>query len=107
MVATAQKTTFPATGGGATLSPDHYADVPYEEKLRLWDEVKADPRFPDYMYGCYECGICVAACPSALLLVSHDERFLDRLTKARWGIGRVEGLGGDTPHFACHTGCRE
>ena len=22
-------------------------------------------RFPDYLYGCYECGICVAACPSA------------------------------------------
>jgi len=27
--------------------------------------VKADPRFPSYLYGCYECGICVAACPSA------------------------------------------
>jgi heterodisulfide reductase subunit C len=42
-----------------------YADVPYEEKLRLFEEVKADPRYPDYLYGCYECGICVAACPSA------------------------------------------
>ncbi len=42
-----------------------YAEVPYEEKLRLFEEVKADPRFPDYLYGCYECGICVAACPSA------------------------------------------
>jgi heterodisulfide reductase subunit C len=57
-------TTF-AARGGATLSPHHYVDVPYEEKLRLWEEVKADPRFPDYLYGCYECGICVAACPSA------------------------------------------
>lgn len=57
-------TTFAATGG-ATLSPDHYPDVAYEEKYRLWEEVKADPRFPDYLYGCYECGICVAACPSA------------------------------------------
>lgn len=50
---------------GATLSPDSYADVTYEDKLALWDEVKADDRFPDYLYGCYECGICVAACPSA------------------------------------------
>jgi len=47
------------------LFADKYPDVPYEEKLRLWAEVKADPRFPDYLYGCYECGICVAACPSA------------------------------------------
>jgi heterodisulfide reductase subunit C2 len=61
---TGPTTTF-ATNGGATLSPDTYTDVAYEEKLRLWEEVKADPRFPDYMYGCYECGICVAACPSA------------------------------------------
>lgn len=42
-----------------------YADVPLEEKQRLFDEVKADVRFHDYLYGCYECGICVAACPSA------------------------------------------
>ncbi|GMR02223.1 MAG: 4Fe-4S dicluster domain-containing protein [Acidimicrobiia bacterium] len=50
---------------GATLSPESYLDVPYEDKLALWEEVKADERFPDYLYGCYECGICVAACPSA------------------------------------------
>jgi heterodisulfide reductase subunit C len=50
---------------GATLSPNSYSDVPYDEKLALWEEVKADERFPDYLYGCYECGICVAACPSA------------------------------------------
>jgi heterodisulfide reductase subunit C len=42
-----------------------FADVPYEEKERLFGLVKADMRFPDYLYGCYECGICVAACPSA------------------------------------------
>ena len=42
-----------------------FGDVPYEEKARLFAEVKADMRFPDYLYGCYECGICVAACPSA------------------------------------------
>jgi len=47
------------------LFADKYPDVPYEEKLRLWEEVKADVRFPSVMYGCYECGICVAACPSA------------------------------------------
>jgi heterodisulfide reductase subunit C len=41
------------------------AVVAYEEKERLFAEVKADPRFPDYLYGCYECGICVAVCPSA------------------------------------------
>jgi heterodisulfide reductase subunit C len=47
------------------LFEDRYPEVPFEEKLSLWEEVKADTRFPDYMYGCYECGICVAACPSA------------------------------------------
>ncbi|GMQ93562.1 MAG: 4Fe-4S dicluster domain-containing protein [Acidimicrobiia bacterium] len=50
---------------GATLAPNSYPEVPYEDKLSLWEEVKADDRFPDYLYGCYECGICVAACPSA------------------------------------------
>ncbi|MBI2976789.1 MAG: 4Fe-4S dicluster domain-containing protein [Chloroflexi bacterium] len=47
------------------LFADKYPDVPYEEKSRLWEQVKADVRFPTYLYGCYECGICVAACPSA------------------------------------------
>ncbi|NNJ13408.1 heterodisulfide reductase subunit C [Chloroflexales bacterium ZM16-3] len=47
------------------LFADKYPEVPFEEKSRLWEEVKADARFPDYLYGCYECGICVAACPSA------------------------------------------
>jgi heterodisulfide reductase subunit C len=42
-----------------------YADVPLEEKERLFATVKADSRFPHYLYGCYECGVCVAACPSA------------------------------------------
>jgi len=42
-----------------------FTDVPYEEKLRLFEEVKDDLRYPDYLYGCYECGICVAVCPSA------------------------------------------
>ncbi|MCC6191877.1 MAG: 4Fe-4S dicluster domain-containing protein [Anaerolineales bacterium] len=47
------------------LFADKYPNVAFEEKSRLWEEVKADPRFPTYLYGCYECGICVAACPSA------------------------------------------
>jgi len=42
-----------------------FADVPYGEKERLFAEVKADLRFGDNLYGCYECGICVAVCPSA------------------------------------------
>jgi len=42
-----------------------YPDVPLEEKARLFDEVRADIRYHDVLYGCYECGICVAACPSA------------------------------------------
>ena len=42
-----------------------YRDVPVEEKKRLFDEVKADMRYDHSLYGCYECGICVAACPSA------------------------------------------
>jgi heterodisulfide reductase subunit C len=42
-----------------------FEDVSHEEKVRLFDLVKADERFPDYLYGCYECGICVAVCPSA------------------------------------------
>ncbi|MEK6781808.1 MAG: 4Fe-4S dicluster domain-containing protein [Bacteroidota bacterium] len=47
------------------LSTNKYADVSYEEKERLFAEVKADARWNHVMYGCYECGICVAACPSA------------------------------------------
>ena len=40
-----------------------YQDVPVEKKQALFDEVKADMRFEHMLYGCYECGICVAACP--------------------------------------------
>lgn len=42
-----------------------YQEVPYEEKRTLFDQVKADMRYSTNLYGCYECGICVAACPSA------------------------------------------
>jgi heterodisulfide reductase subunit C len=40
-------------------------DVAPEVKAQLFAEIAADPRFADYLYGCYECGICVAVCPSA------------------------------------------
>ena len=30
-----------------------FDDVPFEEKERLFGLVKADMRFPDYLYGCY------------------------------------------------------
>ncbi len=40
-------------------------EATYEDKERLFAEAQADPRFPEYLYGCYECGICVAVCPSA------------------------------------------
>jgi heterodisulfide reductase subunit C len=42
-----------------------YPEVPLAEKERLFQAVKQDSRFDSYLYGCYECGICVAACPSA------------------------------------------
>jgi heterodisulfide reductase subunit C len=42
-----------------------YAAVPLAEKLRLFEQVKADERFSHGLYGCYECGVCVAVCPSA------------------------------------------
>ena len=35
----------------------------------------------------------LAACPCALLLVSHDARFLERLCRVRW---QLEARGGDT-----------
>lgn len=42
-----------------------YPDVSDDKKEALFNQVKADPRYDSYLYGCYECGICVAACPSA------------------------------------------
>lgn len=44
---------------------EQQAAVPYTEKERLFREVKSDPRYEHYLYGCFECGICVASCPSA------------------------------------------
>ncbi|MDE3075506.1 MAG: 4Fe-4S dicluster domain-containing protein [Chloroflexota bacterium] len=80
----------------AVKARDEYAGVPYEEKERLFLQVKADARFPDYLYGCYECGICVAACPSARFyefsprkitqtLAREDvELFYEQLNKDVW-----------------------
>jgi len=42
-----------------------HPDVSFEEKERLFLEVKNDVRYEEFLYGCYECGICVSACPSA------------------------------------------
>ncbi len=47
------------------MRPTSMPEASLEEKQRLFAEVQADTRFPDYLKGCYECGICVAACPSA------------------------------------------
>ncbi|MBI4627822.1 MAG: 4Fe-4S dicluster domain-containing protein [Candidatus Rokubacteria bacterium] len=60
---------------------DKYADVPLEEKERLFREVAADPRFADYLYGCYECGICVAACPSARFYDFSPRRIAQALAR--------------------------
>ena len=57
------------------------ADVPYAEKARLFDEVKADLRFADYLYGCFECGICVAVCPSARFYDFSPRRIAQALAR--------------------------
>ncbi|MFA6109994.1 MAG: ATP-binding cassette domain-containing protein [Candidatus Latescibacterota bacterium] len=38
----------------------------------------------------------LAECPCGLLLVSHDERFLRRLTQTRWVVVPAEGAGSNT-----------
>jgi heterodisulfide reductase subunit C len=57
------------------------AAVPYEEKARLVNEVTADPRFGEYLYGCYECGICVAVCPSARFYDFSPRRIAQALAR--------------------------
>jgi heterodisulfide reductase subunit C len=46
-------------------SESRHPEVTYEVKEKLFREAKSDPRYHDFLYGCYECGICVSACPSA------------------------------------------
>src|SRR3989338_6104812 len=60
---------------------DRYAEVPWEDKERLFEEIKADPHFADYLYGCYECGICVAACPSARFYDFSPRRIAQALAR--------------------------
>ncbi|MBI1800474.1 MAG: 4Fe-4S dicluster domain-containing protein [Chloroflexi bacterium] len=58
-----------------------YDDVPYEKKEELFQQVKSDIRFDDYLYGCYECGICVAACPSARFYDFSPRRIAQALAR--------------------------
>jgi heterodisulfide reductase subunit C len=58
-----------------------YDDVPSEEKERLFEQVKSDLRFGDYLYGCYECGICVAVCPSARFYDFSPRRIAQALAR--------------------------
>ena len=58
-----------------------YADVPLAEKERLFEQVRSDIRFGDYLYGCYECGICVAACPSARFYDFSPRRIAQALAR--------------------------
>jgi len=58
-----------------------YDDVPSEEKERLFEQVKSDMRFGDYLYGCYECGICVAVCPSARFYDFSPRRIAQALAR--------------------------
>ncbi len=44
---------------------NRHPDVSYDVKERLFLETKSDPRYHEYLFGCYECGICVSACPTA------------------------------------------
>jgi heterodisulfide reductase subunit C len=37
--------------------------VPWEEKVRIVEEVKSDFRFKEYIFGCLNCGVCTASCP--------------------------------------------
>ena len=61
-----------------------YQDVPYEEKQKLFQEVKDDLRWKSVMYGCYECGICVAACPVLLIVYRSEERRVGKECRSRW-----------------------
>jgi heterodisulfide reductase subunit C len=64
----------------ATTAPDP-ATVPFEDKARLFTEVTTDPRFAEYLYGCYECGICVAVCPSARFYDFSPRRIAQALAR--------------------------
>jgi heterodisulfide reductase subunit C len=62
----------------ASVDQQHVTE---EDKERLFLEVKADPRYASYLYGCYECGICVAACPSARFYDFSPRRIAQTLAR--------------------------
>lgn len=39
--------------------------VPYESLERIFDDIRAHPRYDHDLHGCLNCGICTATCPSA------------------------------------------
>ena len=60
--------------------------VTEEEKARLFAEVTADERYKDYLYGCYECGICVAVCPSARFYDFSPRRIAQAVAREDLGM---------------------
>ena len=58
-----------------------HQDVTEADKEQLFREVAADPRYASYLYGCYECGICVAACPSARFYDFSPRRIAQTLAR--------------------------
>ena len=81
---------------------DRHPEATYEEKERLFLEVKNDTRYEDFLYGCYECGICVSACPSARFydfsprviaqaMAREDvERIYDIITEDIWNCAQFQ-----------------
>lgn len=63
-----------------------YDAIPAAEKERLFQEVTADARYGDYLYGCYECGICVAACPSARFYDFSPRKITQALAREDTGL---------------------
>ena len=64
--------------------------VTEEEKARLFAEVTADERYKDYLYGCYECGICVAVCPSARFYDFSPRRIAQAVAREDLGMFWVQ-----------------
>ncbi|MGD0834690.1 MAG: 4Fe-4S dicluster domain-containing protein [Candidatus Dormibacteria bacterium] len=63
------------------MSPPPAPAATLEERWRLLAEVEADPRFPDCLRGCFECGICVAACPSARFYDFSPRRIVQAMAR--------------------------
>jgi len=58
-----------------------YDDWSREEKEELFQEVKDDVRFDDFLNGCFECGVCVGACPSARFYDYNSRRIAQAATR--------------------------